>query len=331
MTTTIGGSRVLITGGTGSFGRRVAAALSRFGPAEVRILSRDEKKQYEMSFQFPGFTYILGDVRDAGSVRSAMRGIDIVFHAAALKQVPSCERWPMEAVKTNVLGSANVFGAAARAGVKTVVALSTDKAVKPVNAMGMTKALMEKCVQQAVADSSTTTFCCVRYGNVLGSRGSVLPLFRSWIAAGAPLLITDPAMTRFLLTLDDAVELVFFAMESARPGDVLVRKAPACRVDLLAEAAIRHYGRGREVSRKITGARVGEKMHEVLVSETEMSRSRDAGDYFVIPADGSGPGPAQESGLPGDEYTSANTTQITDVDRLVELLQAAEGNLEAAI
>ncbi|HLL55913.1 MAG TPA: polysaccharide biosynthesis protein, partial [Myxococcaceae bacterium] len=226
----IRGSTILITGGTGSFGNRVARHLLQQGPKQIRIYSRDEKKQWEMQRAFPDFRFLIGDVRDPSRLAQAMRGVDYVFHAAALKQVPSCEMYPWEAVKTNTVGSQNVCEVAAAAGVRTVVALSTDKAVKPVNAMGMSKAMMEKIVCSQNQFEGDTVFCCVRYGNVMGSRGSVIPLFRQLIEEKKPLRITVPHMTRFLLTLDESVDLVVHAMSSARGGEIFVRKAVACTV-----------------------------------------------------------------------------------------------------
>jgi len=330
MTVSIRGSNVLVTGGTGSFGHRVAAELQTRGARSVTIFSRDEKKQYEMRLEYPHFRYFLGDVRDASTVENAMDDIDIVFHAAALKQVPSCEAWPMEAVAANVLGSNNVFRAARRAGVASVVALSTDKAVKPVNAMGMSKALMEKLVGQYAALGGDTMFSCVRYGNVLGSRGSVVPVFRAQIDRGGPVTLTVPQMTRFLLTLDEAVGLVFHAMERARGGEVFIRKAPACRMDLLADAVVALWATGRPIERKRIGMRIGEKIHEVLINEYEMVRARDSGDFFVIPPPAAGE-PADDSASDAfPEYTSASTPQIENVDTLVGLLRRAENALEEA-
>jgi len=232
----LAGATILITGGTGSFGNRVAAHLLAHGPAQIRIFSRDEKKQWEMQRVFPQFRYLIGDVRDADRVAEVMRGVDFVFHAAALKQVPSCESYPFEAVKTNVLGSQNVCAAARAAGVKTVVVLSTDKAVKPVNAMGTSKAMMEKLVCSQGLAGGDTIYCCVRYGNVMGSRGSVIPLFKQQLREDRPLTLTVPHMTRFLMTLDQSVDLVLHAMTEARGGEIFVRKAPASTVQALAEA-----------------------------------------------------------------------------------------------
>src|SRR3989338_8742687 len=241
---------VLITGGTGSFGLRIANTLLQQGVCEIRIFSRDEKKQWEMQRLFPRFTYMLGDVRDLRRIYQAMEGVDYVFHAAALKHVPACETYPLEAVKTNILGTQNVCEAALSNKVKSVVALSTDKAVKPINAMGISKAMMEKIVCQQNQLSNSTIFSCVRYGNVLGSRGSVVPLFLRQIQENQPLSITVPTMTRFLMTLDESVELVLHALTNARGGEIFVRKAPACTVQHLAEASRLKYSPLKERDRK---------------------------------------------------------------------------------
>lgn len=314
-------AHIVVTGGTGSFGHYVAERLVSLSPASITIFSRDEKKQYEMRKRFPDFRYFLGDVRDYTRVEEAFRGADIVFHAAALKQVPTCEEWVEETIKTNTLGSINVCRAAVSNRVKTVVALSTDKAVKPVNAMGMSKALMEKIVCSYGRRSEETTFCCVRYGNVMGSRGSVIPLFREQIERGGPVTVTVPQMTRFLLTLDQAIDLVFYAMEHAQGGELFVKKAPACRVDFLARTMVRKYGAGRDIPIQIIGMRVGEKIHEVLVNEYEMQRAIETDDYFVIPPEKDGQ-VVSESSM-GLEYTSFNTRQIDDYTELSLLLDKA--------
>ena len=240
------GSVILITGGTGSFGSRVARHLLKKNPREIRVFSRDEKKQWAMKKALPELRYLVGDVRDYERLDETMRGVDYVFHAAALKQVPSCEEFPSEAVKTNVIGSENVCRAARRRGVRTLVALSTDKAVKPVNAMGISKAMMEKIVCSQNQFDSDTVFCCVRYGNVMGSRGSVIPLFKQQIERGQPLTLTIPHMTRFLMTLDESVDLVFRAMIHGQGGEVFVRKAPACTMQILAETMRRLYSPQKE-------------------------------------------------------------------------------------
>jgi len=320
--TSIAGSTILITGGTGSFGNRVAAHLLKHRPAEIRIYSRDEKKQWEMAQQFPMFRYVLGDVRDRAQLHQAMQGVHHVFHAAALKHVPSCELYPYEAVKTNVVGSQLVCEVARANRVKTVVALSTDKAVKPVNAMGTTKALMEKIVCSQNALDCSTVFCCVRYGNVMGSRGSVIPLFRKQIADGKPITITVPQMTRFLMVLDQSVDLVLHAMTHARGGEIFVRKAPAATIATLAAALKRKYSPlGDKHPTEIIGARPGEKIHEVLVSENEISRTSELGDYFLIHPEYRVPRGRGHRFL-REEYTSENTTRLTAFEDIAALLDA---------
>ena len=287
MSIDMNGATVLVTGGTGSFGSTMVRRLLSQNIAEIRILSRDESKQDDMrrSLGDPRSRFYVGDIRDYASVADAMRGVDIVFHAAALKQVPSCEFFPAQAVRTNVNGSANVIEAAAAAGVRSVVCLSTDKAVYPINAMGMTKALMEKTVQAFARQNSgsPTTVSIVRYGNVLYSRGSVLPLFVEQIKAGKPLTITDPRMTRFLMSLAESVELVEFAIANAAPGDVFVRKAPACTVQDLGLAV----GAVFAVEPKLVtiGTRHGEKLYETLLSREEMAKAQDHGNYYRVPLD----------------------------------------------
>jgi UDP-N-acetylglucosamine 4,6-dehydratase len=311
---------VLVTGGTGSFGNRVAEHLMKQGAREVRILSRDEKKQWEMRRSFPDYRYIVGDVRDLERVRQAVRGVDYVFHAAALKQVPSCEDYPVEALKTNALGSYNVALAATEAGVRRVIALSTDKAVKPVNAMGISKAMMEKIVCSQNLFGGTTIFACVRYGNVMGSRGSVIPLFREQLERGMPLTLTVPHMTRFLMTLDQSVDLVFHAMTRAEGGEIFVRKAPACTVLALAHAMRARYAkRGAEHPIEIVGIRPGEKVHEVLVSEYEATRATETDTYFTICPEYRAPS-APLKWEPGVEYTSENTRRLESSDEIGTLL-----------
>jgi UDP-N-acetylglucosamine 4,6-dehydratase/5-epimerase len=315
-------STVLITGGTGSFGNRVAEYLLKFRPAAIRIFSRDEKKQWEMRQRFPDFRYIVGDVRDLQRLTDSMAGVDYVFHAAALKQVPSCEEYPLEAFKTNVLGSHNACQAARANKVKTFVALSTDKAVKPVNAMGMSKAMMEKLVCSQNMHDQSTVFCCVRYGNVMGSRGSVIPLFLAQIEQGAPLTVTVPSMTRFLMTLDQSVDLVWHAMTCAQGGEVFVRKAPASRVDALAEAmCIKYSPLGKAHAVVVSGIRPGEKMHEVLVNEYEMQRIREEDNYFIIYPEYRVNGKLTSKRI-GEEYTSENTRLLTGAEEIGELLDA---------
>ncbi len=285
------GKTLLITGGTGSFGHAVLDRFLGSDVGEVRIFSRDEKKQDDMRHlyqeRFPELAskirYYIGDVRDEHAVRDAMRGVGYVFHAAALKQVPSCEFFPMEAVRTNVLGTDNVLRAAVREGAERVVCLSTDKAAYPVNAMGKSKALMESVAAAAArVGEGRTTICCTRYGNVMCSRGSVIPLFIGQIRAGEPVTVTDPAMTRFLMSLDEAVDLVAFAFEHAEPGDLFVQKAPAATVGDLAEAVQLLFGR---TGVRTIGTRHGEKLFETLVTREEMLRAEDLGRYFRVRPD----------------------------------------------
>jgi FlaA1/EpsC-like NDP-sugar epimerase len=316
-------SVILITGGTGSFGNRIAEHLLNCKPAQIRIYSRDEKKQWEMRRTFPQFRYIIGDVRDMGRLMEAMAGVDYVFHAAALKQVPSCEEYPLEAFKTNVLGSQNACEAARANRVKTFVALSTDKAVKPVNAMGISKAMMEKIVSSQNIYDNTTVFCCVRYGNVMGSRGSIIPLFRQLIAEDRPLTITVPHMTRFLMTLDQSVDLVLYAMTCAKGGEIFVRKAPACTVMKLAKTMAWKYSKsGSEHAIDTLGIRPGEKIHETLVNEYELQRVREEAEYFAIYPEYRVNGHLTPKPV-GTEYTSENTTQLNDLNQIGELLDAA--------
>jgi len=321
-TKTLRGTTILITGGTGSFGNRVGAHLLRYRPAEIRVYSRDEKKQWEMQRVLPQLRYIIGDVRDLERLNEAMNGVDIVFHAAALKQVPTCENYPFEAIKTNVIGSQNACEAAKANGVKTFVALSTDKAVKPVNAMGMSKAMMEKIVCSQNQMGGKTVFCCVRYGNVMGSRGSVIPLFRQQIEEGQPITLTVPEMTRFLLTLDQSVGLVLHAMTHAQGGELFVRKAPACTVQALAETMrLKYSPQGAKHRIKITGIRPGEKIHEILVNEYEIRRSVETNEYFRIHPEYRLPKRPMRRAL-GEEYTSANTDQLTRPEEIGKLLNA---------
>jgi UDP-glucose 4-epimerase len=289
------GKRVLVTGGTGSFGHQIADRLLEEGPREIRIFSRDEDKQvrmseeYGMGHQYPRkdmLNFVIGDVRNSDSVREAVRGIDVIFHAAALKQVPSCEYHVWEAVQTNVIGAQNVIQAALEENVATVVAVSTDKAVKPVNAMGMTKSIQEKLFTAANFHNSgkRTMFTCVRYGNVVGSRGSVIPLFKRQIEAGGPITITDPRMTRFVLTLAEAIELVFYAASKGRGGETFVLKIPAALVTDVAEVMIEALAPNQKIAMDIVGIRPGEKIHEVLVSEAEAVRTiEDELSYVILP------------------------------------------------
>jgi len=278
---------LLVTGGTGSFGNAVLQRFLHSELREIRVFSRDEKKQEDMriALRSDKVKFYIGDVRDYESVSDAMRGVDYVFHAAALKQVPSCEFYPLEALRTNVLGADNVVRAAIEQRVRRVVLLSTDKAVYPINAMGMSKAMMEKVMvaKSRLCDPETTVLSATRYGNVMASRGSVIPLFLDQLLSGKPLTVTDPSMTRFLMSLDESVDLVLYAFEHARPGDIFVQKAPACTVGDLALALRELLGRANEI--KVIGTRHGEKLFESLVSREEMARAEDLGGYYRIPAD----------------------------------------------
>lgn len=284
---------LMITGGTGSFGNAVLNGFLNADVGEIRIFSRDEKKQDDMRHEFQAkmpqvadkIKFFIGDVRDLASVKNAMHGVDYIFHAAALKQVPSCEFFPLEAVKTNVLGTDNVLTAAIEEGVKAVICLSTDKAAYPVNAMGTSKAMMEKVI---VAKSRTvspekTKICCTRYGNVLCSRGSVVPLWIEQIKAGHPITITEPTMTRFVMSLEEAVDLVVFAFEHGTSGDILVQKAPACTIETLAKAVTELFAPGHEI--KVIGIRHGEKMYETLLTNEECAQAIDMGNFYRVPCD----------------------------------------------
>jgi len=319
---------LLITGGTGSFGNAVLRRFLKTGVKEIRIFSRDEKKQDDMRKQYnnPKLKFYIGDVRDVNSIADAMRGVDYVFHAAALKQVPSCEFYPMQAVKTNVIGTENVLNCAINAGVKKVIVLSTDKAVYPINAMGVSKAMMEKV---AVANSRNlneqeTMIAITRYGNVMASRGSVIPLFIDQVRQGKDITITDPAMTRFMMTLDQAVELVLFAFEHGNSGDIFVQKAPAATVGLLAKALIKLLGHPNHPI-SIIGTRHGEKLYEALLSREEMVAAEDMGEYYRIPADTRDLNysryfeEGEEVVTQADEYHSHNTKQLSEVE-LKEML-----------
>ena len=301
---------LLITGGTGSFGNAVLNRFLETDIGEIRIFSRDEKKQDDMRHYFQvtkpsvaeKIKFYIGDVRDIASVRNAMHGVDYIFHAAALKQVPSCEFFPIEAVKTNVLGTENVLTAAIDAGVKNIVCLSTDKAAYPVNAMGTSKAMMEKVI---VAKSRTvspekTKICCTRYGNVMCSRGSVIPLWIDQIRSGNPITVTDPAMTRFIMSLDEAVDLVLFAFEHGESGDILVQKAPACTIQTQAEAVCELFG-GNKDNIKVIGIRHGEKMYETLLTNEECANAIDLGNFYRVPCD--------KRGLNYDKYFNQGDTE----------------------
>lgn len=318
---------LMITGGTGSFGNAVLRRFLNTDVREIRIFSRDEKKQEDMriSLKNDKLKFYIGDVRNYDSVFDAMRGVDYIFHAAALKQVPSCEFYPIEAVRTNVLGAENVLRAAVHHGVRKVVALSTDKAVYPINAMGMSKALMEKVVvaQSRQCDPNQTVLCATRYGNVMASRGSVIPLFIKQLKEGAPLTVTDPTMTRFLMSLDESVELVLYAFEHARPGDIFVQKSPASTVGDLAEALRQLFGKDNPV--QVIGTRHGEKLYETLVSREEIARADDLDRYYRVPADTRDlnynkffrEGQLKITTL--DDYTSHNTHRL-DIEGVKKLL-----------
>ena len=321
----------MVTGGTGSFGSTFLEHYLDSSVAEIRVLSRDEKKQDDMRHQLQQthpasagkVRFFIGDVRDERSVRDAMRGVDYLFHAAALKQVPSCEFFPMEAVRTNVIGTDNVLHAAIDAGVKRVVCLSTDKAAYPINAMGTSKAMMEKVVYaNARNGAGSTTICCTRYGNVMCSRGSVIPLFIDQIRAGQPITVTNPDMTRFLMNLDEAVDLVSYAFEHAQPGDLFVQKAPAATIGTLAQAVQRLFG---DTGIKVIGSRHGEKLSETLMTREESLRCEDLGEYFRVHADSRDLNYDKFviKGEPhigaGESYTSDNTLRL-DVDATVEKL-----------
>lgn len=321
------GKKLIITGGTGTFGNAVLRRFLETEIGEIRIFSRDEKKQDEMrnALRNPKVKFYLGNVRDYDSILHAMRGVDMVFHAAALKQVPSCEFFPLEAIRTNAIGAENVMNAALACNVNKMIVLSTDKAVYPINAMGMSKALMEKLMIAKARShgDSGTIFCGTRYGNVMGSRGSVIPLFISQILAGEPLTITDPLMTRFMMSIDDAVDLVVYAFEHGNPGDVFVQKAPAATIETLAKALKKLFKADNEV--RIIGTRHAEKLYETLLTREEMAGAEDMGDYYRIPADIRDlnyscyftEGEANVACY--EDYHSHNTRQL-DVDGLIDLL-----------
>ncbi len=322
--------KLLITGGTGSFGNAVLRRFINTDIEEIRIFSRDEKKQDDLRKKLnnPKVKFYIGDVRDLSSVNTVMKDVDYVFHAAALKQVPSCEFFPIEAVKTNILGSNNVMQSAMMHGVKKLIVLSTDKAVYPINAMGISKAMMELVmVANSRNGGEETTLCGTRYGNVMASRGSVIPLFVDQIKAGKPITITDPNMTRFMMTLDDAVDLVLFAFEHGKQGDRFVQKAPACTIEVLAKALKELYKADNEI--KFIGTRHGEKLYESLVNREEMLKAEDMGDYYRIPADTRDLNYNKyfsegDSGIEKiTEYTSHNTHRM-DVEETKKLLLKLE-------
>lgn len=326
---------LLITGGTGSFGNAVLRRFLNTGVREIRILSRDEKKQDDMRKKYASskISFYIGDVRTVDSIKDAFIGVDYVFHAAALKQVPSCEFFPIEAVRTNILGSDNVISACIASKVKRAIFLSTDKAAYPINAMGMSKAMMEKNViarSRNIPNKEGPVLCITRYGNVMASRGSVIPAFAHQVDCGGPLTVTHPAMTRFLMSLDDAVNLVLFAFSNGTQGDLFIQKAPACTIQTLAEAIMDYKGKKTEV--RAIGIRHGEKMFETLVTKEEMARAVDMGDYFRITADTrtlnyeSFFSQGDEKIVGAKEYTSDNTKRL-DVRGVVSMLEKI-GDLE---
>lgn len=323
------GKVLLITGGTGSFGNAVLNRFLQSDLAEIRIFSRDEKKQDDMRKRYAHskLKFYIGDVRDIRSVGAAMRGVDYVFHAAALKQVPSCEFHPMEAVRTNVMGTENVLEAAIAANVSRVVCLSTDKAVYPINAMGISKAMMEKVMVATSRNLKGTVICGTRYGNVMASRGSVIPLFVEQVLSGKPITVTDPGMTRFMMTLEDAVDLVLYAFENGQNGDFFVQKAPAATISVLVQALLELLDRNSHPVHEI-GTRHGEKLYETLLSREEMACADDLGGYFRVPPDGRDLNYAKfvdvgerklTQSSHGDDYNSHNTTRL-DVETMKELL-----------
>lgn len=324
---------LLITGGTGSFGNAVLNRFLDTDIKEIRIFSRDEKKQDDMRHEFQAkmpeasnkIKFFIGDVRDLASVKNAIHGVDYIFHAAALKQVPSCEFFPIEAVKTNVLGTENVLTAAIEEGVKSVICLSTDKAAYPVNAMGTSKAMMEKVIvaKSRTVDPEKTKICCTRYGNVMCSRGSVIPLWIEQIKAGNPITITEPSMTRFIMSLEEAVDLVLFAFENGTSGDILVQKAPACTIEVLAKAVTELFAPGHEI--KVIGIRHGEKMYETLLTNEECANAIDMGEFYRVPCDKRDlnydkyfkEGDVERNTL--TEFNSSNT-ELLDVEQVKEKL-----------
>ena len=324
---------LLITGGTGSFGNAVLNRFLDTDIGEIRVFSRDEKKQDDMRHEFQAkmpsvadkIKFYIGDVRDLQSVKNAMHGVDYIFHAAALKQVPSCEFFPIEAVKTNILGTENVLTAAIEAGVKKVICLSTDKAAYPVNAMGTSKAMMEKVVvaKSRTVSADKTSICCTRYGNVMCSRGSVIPLWIEQLKAGNPITITEPTMTRFIMSLDEAVDLVLFAFENGVSGDILVQKAPSCTIETLAKAVCKLFAPDAKI--RVIGIRHGEKMYETLLTNEECAGATDMGDFYRVPCDKRdlnydkffNSGDTQRNPL--TEFNSNNTKLLT-VDEVIEKL-----------
>lgn len=322
---------LMITGGTGSFGNAVLNGFLKSDIGEIRIFSRDEKKQDDMRHEFQAkmpevadkIKFFIGDVRDLASVKNAMHGVDYIFHAAALKQVPSCEFFPLEAVKTNVIGTDNVLTAAIEAGVEAVICLSTDKAAYPVNAMGTSKAMMEKVIVAKSRTTKKTKICCTRYGNVMCSRGSVIPLWIEQIKAGNPITITEPSMTRFIMSLEEAVDLVLFAFENGTSGDILVQKAPACTIETLAKAVTGLFAPDHEI--KVIGIRHGEKMYETLLTNEECANAVDLGNFYRVPCDKRDlnydkyfkDGDVERNTL--TEFSSSNT-ELLDVEQVKEKL-----------
>ena len=333
------GKTLMITGGTGSFGNAVLNRFLKTDIGEIRVFSRDEKKQDDMRHEFQAkmpeasekIKFYIGDVRDLASVKNAMHGVDYIFHAAALKQVPSCEFFPMEAVKTNVIGTDNVLTAAIDEGVKTVICLSTDKAAYPVNAMGTSKAMMEKVIvaKSRTVDPEKTKICCTRYGNVMCSRGSVIPLWIDQIRQGKPITVTDPTMTRFIMSLDEAVDLVLFAFEHGTSGDILVQKAPACTIETQAKAVMELFDKENKGEIKVIGIRHGEKMYETLLTNEECANAIDMGNFYRVPCD--------KRGLNYDKYFkdgdierntlaefNSHNTELLDVEQVKEKLLSLE-------
>lgn len=327
------GKTLMITGGTGSFGNAVLNRFLKTDIGEIRIFSRDEKKQDDMRHEYQAkypedyqkIKFYIGDVRSLESCRAAMPGVDYIFHAAALKQVPSCEFFPMEAVRTNIIGTDNVLTAAIEAGVESVICLSTDKAAYPINAMGTSKAMEEKVAVAKSRHSGNTKICCTRYGNVMCSRGSVIPLWIDQIRAGNPITLTEPTMTRFIMSLEEAVDLVLFAFENGENGDILVQKAPACTIETQAKAVCELFG-GSEKNIKVIGIRHGEKMYETLLTNEECARAIDMGDFYRVPADNRGlnydnffsKGDANRVSL--SEFNSHNTEQLSVTEVKEKLL-----------
>ena len=327
---------LLITGGTGSFGNAVLNRFLKTDIGEIRIFSRDEKKQDDMRHEFQAkmpevadkIKFYIGDVRDLESCRGAMHGVDYIFHAAALKQVPSCEFFPMEAVRTNVIGTDNVLTAAIEAGVEAVICLSTDKAAYPINAMGITKAIEVKVAVAKSRNSGKTKICCTRYGNVMCSRGSVIPLWIEQIKAGNPITVTEPSMTRFIMSLDEAVNLVLFAFEHGENGDLLIQKAPACTIGTQAEAVCELFG-GKKEDIKVIGIRHGEKMYETLLTNEECAKAVDMGNFYRVPADNRGLN-YDKYFKDGDENRNtltefnSNNTEILNVEQTKAKIAALE-------